>query len=180
LTSKPIIASVVLAVVCAGGAVALTGHQTPATPRTAQAADTTAGARTVAAADSPSTPVAATSPAASRSATRLLSTPSAIATKPSPSPSAAAVVTGPVYGQTVDTVDAAPNAFTKPGPLPKRPETVPLTVAGNYSTPWPGSLGGKYLMFWNGQHVTITGKGYFRIRYEIAWFNRVGQMVMPT
>ena len=80
----------------------------------------------------------------------------------------------------MDAVDTAPGRLTKPGPLPKRPETGPITATGNYSQPFKGSLGGKYLMFWSGQNVTITGTGYFRIRYEIAWFDRVGPMAMPT
>lgn len=88
--------------------------------------------------------------------------------------------TGPVYGQTVDTVDTAPALDVRPLPLPKRPELTPLTGTGKYSHPFKGSLGGKYLMFWQGDYITITGKGYFSVRYEIAWFNRAGLMQMPT
>lgn len=179
LTSKPIIASVALATACAGGAIALTADPSPASTGAAEAAKTVVS---VATATTPATltiPTVAASPSASHSATTS-GTPAATAPRTSSRPSAA-VPTSPVYGQTVDTADAAPaDRFAKPGPLPKRPGTVPITATGSYSQPFKGSLGGTYLMFWSGQYVTITGTGYFRVRYEIAWFNRVGPMVMPT
>lgn len=178
LTGKPMITAVVIATVAVGSAIAVAGHRSDPPSSAVQAADGTAGV----VAASPTEPTGAPSSSQSPSPTvsRTLGTPAASATRTSPALVTAPAVVSPFYGETVDTVDTAPNPFTKPEPLPKRPETVPITASGNYSQPFVGSLGGKYLMFWNGQHVTITGEGYFRIRYEIAWFNRVGQMVMPT
>lgn len=197
---KPIIASVAVAlVVCAGGAIAVAGRQAPSSPpATAQAADRAvtqipSSPGTAPAADSAAaTEVAAspTTPPVSASATPTLnrpttatprtSPPPSTGTETSPRPSAPSTAASPVYGQTVDTVDTAPDPYAAPGLLPKRPETAPITVTGKYSEPFKGSLGGRYLMFWPQQYVTITGKGYFSIRYEIAWFNRVGEMVMPS
>lgn len=179
LSSKPVIASVVLATLSAGGAIALTDHQS-AVSVTSQAADTSGSAVTPSSNTPTTAPSPSASPSASLSATPSLGTRAASATRTSPGPSLAVVVASPVYGQTVDTADAAPGPDSKPGPLPQRPETVPITATGDYSQPFKGSLGGKYLMFYRGQYVTITGEGYFRVRYEIAWFNRVGLMVMPT
>lgn len=199
LTSKPVLAAVVIATSCTGVAVALTAHRSPTSAGTEQAADPASGVpATSSATPAPPSPTAsATGPTAvpSSSATRNPGRPTATTTRTSRAPSIAPPATAPAtttttsttrttsspfYGQTVDTVDTAPDRFAKPGPLPKRPEAVPITATGNYSQPFKGSLGGKYLMFWNGQSVTITGTGYFCVRYEIAWFNRVGPMVMPT
>ncbi|MFF3500481.1 sigma-70 family RNA polymerase sigma factor [Streptomyces sp. NPDC003247] len=183
LTRRPVVASAaVSAVLCAGCLIAISGQQANPSPDTAQAADTAPGQVAEGSAPATASPSATSTLASPTASPRTKSTPSAspARTGQSPTPSAKATATGPVYGQTVDTVDTVPAPDTLPGTLPKRPETDPVTVTGSYSEPFKGSLGGQYLMFYSGQYTTITGKGYFAVRYEIGWFNRVGQMVMPT
>ncbi|MEU6141996.1 sigma-70 family RNA polymerase sigma factor [Streptomyces sp. NPDC047081] len=172
--SKPVAASVVLATACAAGAIAVAGHADPASPGTAQTADKAAAG--VVTTPSASSSVSA-SPSPSISASRKPS--AAATTRTTPSPSASKTKASPVYGQTVDTVDAAPDVNAKPAALPKRPDGT-FTVTGKYSEPFKGSLGGRYLLFWPQQYVTVTGKGYLSIRYEIGWFNRTGEMIMPS
>jgi RNA polymerase sigma factor (sigma-70 family) len=198
---KLAIASAAAAVLGVSAVIAMAGHGSPTSPDSGQAADksTVSGATVTAAGTSATSPTASqssktspgsaaphTSARSSGPAGRPTSATSTPVASPSPAtptntaPSTPQSPAGPVYGQTVDAVDTPPGRLTKPGPLPTRPETTPITATGNYSQPFKGSLGGKYLMFWSGQNVTITGTGYFCVRYEIAWFNRVGPMVMPT
>jgi hypothetical protein len=103
-------------------------------------------------------------------------TPSATV-KPTPTRTAPAA---PQYGGNVDKVDAAPPKLRKPGPLPKRPAGEVTAIAGRYENAKPGYIGGKYVMMRRGENVTLKGRGYLQVRYEIAWFNRPGSMVMPT
>ena len=186
LPGKPVIVAVAIVTACAGGAIAMAGGGSAAPSSAAQATDPSFGAAAGTVPASSTGLTATPSPSDARkttpmpSATRTQGVPTANTAPINPAPSTTTTASLPFYGQTVDAVDAAPDRMSKPGALPKRPETVPITGTGNYSQPFKGSLGGKYLMFWSGQNVTITGTGYFRVRYEIAWFNRVGQMVMPT
>lgn len=86
-----------------------------------------------------------------------------------------------VYGQTVDQVDTVGTAPGSPPPmLPVRPQGT-LTFGGNYSQPCSGCLSGDYLMFFQGQDVTITGTGYFSVAWEVGYGNNngPGQLVMP-
>ncbi|MGW0577056.1 RNA polymerase sigma factor [Streptomyces sp. NPDC002920] len=106
------------------------------------------------------------------------STTAEAATKPAPRHDKAKV--GPDYGQTVDTADGVPDPNAKPLALPRRPESASITGDGKWEPDFKGSMGGKYLMVFQGDYLTITGKGYFSVRYEIGWFNRVGLMQMPT
>lgn len=66
--------------------------------------------------------------------------------------------------------------------LAKLPASAAGVVAtgGSYLDGKPGFLGGKYVLMYRDSNVVLSGKGYFQIRYEIAYFNRPGQMVMPT
>jgi hypothetical protein len=80
----------------------------------------------------------------------------------------------------VDGVDQAPDRFTPPGPLPVRPAGEVTAVGGTYADPRKGWIGGRYVMMRRGEHVVLSGRGYVQVRYEIAWFNRPGSMVMPT
>ncbi|WP_432877498.1 hypothetical protein ACQPYH_28845 [Kribbella sp. CA-245084] len=65
--------------------------------------------------------------------------------------------------------------------LRERPAGAPVAaVGGNWSAPCSGCIGGKWLLFYSNQSVTLSGKGYFQVRWEVAYFNRVGQLVMPT
>ncbi len=174
---KPVTAAVALATVCVAGAIAVAGHRGSSSPDTAQAADGAVVATgTASATRMPSVLSVSASPSVSPSPSRT----KARATPKSPSPAASNTESAPVYGQTVDTVDTSPDPGTKPAILPKRPEAGSMTVTGKYSEPFKGSLGGRYLLFWPQQYVTVTGKGYLSIRYEIGWFNRTGEMIMPS
>jgi hypothetical protein len=121
-------------------------------------------------------PTPTTHPTATRRPTQPSPTPSATV-KPRPTQTTPAA---PQYGSNVDSVDAAPPKLRQPGPLPKRPAGELTAVAGRYENAKPGYIGGKYVMMRRGEHVTLRGKGYLQVRYEIAWFNRPGGMVMPT
>ncbi|KAI4598006.1 hypothetical protein KJ359_003815 [Pestalotiopsis sp. 9143b] len=35
-------------------------------------------------------------------------------------------------------------------------------------------------MFYEGQYVTLSGTGYFMVRWEVAYFNSYGEITMPT
>lgn len=87
-------------------------------------------------------------------------------------------------------VDPAPLAFPIIDGLYQRPEATPIAVVGpndgianSYSDPFPGSLGGRYLLFFRDSRVTVSGQGYLLVRWELAYFNRGGLLsadVMPT
>jgi hypothetical protein len=71
------------------------------------------------------------------------------------------------YGSVVDAVDAKPaTVSTFPGTLPNRNAgaAADFVIGGNWSTPVAGSLGGDYLMYFNGQYVSLKGTGYFQVR----------------
>lgn len=179
---KLVIVSTALAVVGVAGAIAIAAQGSSMPPDTTHVADnsTVGGVAATPTATSGVPSASTTSPTKTSPPTSTRGAPTSPTVGMNPRPSASPTEPSPVYGQTVDTVDTPGDRYAKPGPLPKRPETVPITGTGNYSQPFKGSLGGTYLMFWRGQNVTITGTGYFRVRYEIAWFNRTGGMVMPT
>jgi hypothetical protein len=86
----------------------------------------------------------------------------------------------PRYGSVVDAVDKAPDRLRPPAKLPARPAGEVTAIAGVYETAKKGYIGGKYVMMRRGEHVVLSGRGYIQVRYEIAWFNRPGGMVMPT
>ncbi|TDT97489.1 RNA polymerase sigma factor (sigma-70 family) [Streptomyces sp. 846.5] len=167
LSAKGVAAATALLVTAGAGTVyAVAGHDAPTRP---VAAPTRA----------PQTPVRAAShspsPSPSPSPSRTRTTPS-----PSSSPSPTRTVAAFVYGQTVDRTDSAPPAGRFPAALPVRPAGT-VSVTGNYTAPFKGALGGDYLMLFNTQKITISGRGYFSVRWEVAWFNRsAAQLVMPT
>ncbi|GHH86941.1 RNA polymerase sigma factor [Streptomyces capitiformicae] len=90
---------------------------------------------------------------------------------PSPSPSASPSPTRKtdLYGSVVDAVDRAPDPNTAPVALPRRPETG-LTSSG----------GARAVMNHRGDSVTLTGKGYVLVRWQLAPQYRPGGLVMPT
>nr|WP_203615658.1 sigma-70 family RNA polymerase sigma factor [Streptomyces sp. SID13726] len=94
-------------------------------------------------------------------------TPSASPT-PSPSPSATRRKTV-VYGSVVDAVDRAPDPDTPPAALPHRPETGITSTGGAHA-----------VMNHRGDSVTLTGKGYVLVRWQIAPLSRSGSLVMPA
>ncbi|RPB17396.1 hypothetical protein P167DRAFT_569854 [Morchella conica CCBAS932] len=84
-----------------------------------------------------------------------------------------------VYGSVVDAFDAAPAMYVAPSALPSR-DSGTLAVDGEYTKPFTGSLWGTELLFYRGSYLNITGKGYFQVRWEVAWFNTYGALVPPT
>ncbi len=97
-----------------------------------------------------------------------------------------AATTEPASSETTKSDAATTNPNTgAPYPivdgLYQRPEGTPVTaIDGKYEAPCPKCLGGKYLMFYRGDSITLSGQGYFLMRWETAYFNRVGELVMPT
>ena len=94
-------------------------------------------------------------------------------TSPSPSPTPA----GPVYGQTVDRAEGAPSATVKPGPLPVRPQTSPPAISGTFGAQHPGATGEMYVLDHRGDHLTVTGRGYLLVRWQLP---TLGQIFPPT
>ncbi|MFF7643271.1 sigma-70 family RNA polymerase sigma factor [Streptomyces canus] len=95
----------------------------------------------------------------------LPSTPSA---PPSPSPSATPTKTA-LYGSVVDAVDRAPDPDTRPAALPHRPETGITSTGGAHA-----------VMNHRGDGVTLTGRGYVLVRWQISPQYRAGSLVMPA
>ncbi|MFK4105781.1 RNA polymerase sigma factor [Streptomyces sp. NPDC019531] len=94
-------------------------------------------------------------------------TPSA---SPSASPSPSATPTkAALYGSVVDAVDRAPDPDTPPAALPHRPETGITSTGGAHA-----------VMNHRGDSVTLTGKGYVLVRWQIAPLSRAGSLVMPA
>jgi RNA polymerase sigma factor (sigma-70 family) len=87
--------------------------------------------------------------------------------------------TAAVYGSTVDEADAALSPYQKPATLPVRPADEPITATGKYE-PTQGNPN-QYVMNHNGDEIKLTGRGYFRVRWQIIyWTGRVGQVAMPS
>ncbi len=128
------------------------------------------------------------------------------ASPPSPSPTPTSMVSSTPTSMVLPTptsmvlptptsmVSSTPTSMVSPPPtsMVSPPQGPPLSlqhrsenslvtaVGGHYENPFHGSLGGKYLMFYRGDTVILKGQGYFLVRWEVAYFNRVGQLVMPT
>jgi RNA polymerase sigma factor (sigma-70 family) len=101
------------------------------------------------------------------------------ATRPSSAPRATVTATAVVvrYGMTVDEVEPSPPAGRRPVALPKRPQGTPVAGTGRFEDP----AGGKYVMKFNGDEVTLRGQGYFWVRWQIVFTaGGVGQVRMPT
>ena len=151
--TKPAVALSAGATIVAGGAYVVT--QTPEDPPPAIAAPT-------ARAQSPEAPTA--SPPRSPSASPSPS-PSA---SPSPSPSETRPKAD-AYGTVVDAVDTAPDPNARPAVLPHRTESGITSTGGAHAT-----------MNHRGDSVTLTGKGYVLVRWQISPQYRSGSLVMPT
>ncbi|MFG3020503.1 RNA polymerase sigma factor [Streptomyces sp. NPDC048254] len=104
-------------------------------------------------------------PAPSPSATASPSPSASPSASPSPSPSASAAP----YGSVVDAVDKAPDPDRRPGTLPHRPETGITSTGGAHA-----------VLNHRGDNVTLTGRGYVLVRWQIAPLSRVGSLVMPS
>ncbi|MFJ4245937.1 RNA polymerase sigma factor [Streptomyces iakyrus] len=88
---------------------------------------------------------------------------------PTPKPSPSATQKADPYGTVVDAVDRAPDPDTRPAALPRRPES------GITSTGGP-----KAVMQHRGDRVTLTGRGYVLVRWQISPRSRPGALVMPS
>ncbi|MFJ1609738.1 RNA polymerase sigma factor [Streptomyces sp. NPDC088253] len=155
LLTKPAVAVTAGATIAAGGLYVVT--RTPDDPPRALAAPTAAST-----ARPPSgrtgEPSASPTPSASPSAS---ASPS-----PSPSPSKTRVQ---LYGTVVDAVDSAPVASALPAALPRRAEKG-VTATGAPATG----------LTHRGETVTLSGQGYFRVRWQVLPQQRTGALLMPT
>lgn len=88
---------------------------------------------------------------------------------PTPRSSPSATKKTDPYGTVVDAVDRAPDPDTPPAALPRRPES------GITSTGGP-----KAVMQHRGDRVTLTGRGYVLVRWQISPGSRPGALVMPS
>ncbi|MEY9966806.1 LPXTG-motif cell wall-anchored protein [Streptacidiphilus sp. MAP12-16] len=67
------------------------------------------------------------------------------------------------------------------GQLPHRAEATAVhEVGGHWVAPVRGYLGGNWLLFHRGDTVTLQGKGYFLVRWEIEYWRGTGVVSMPT
>ncbi|MEU1179706.1 sigma-70 family RNA polymerase sigma factor [Streptomyces sp. NPDC005820] len=85
---------------------------------------------------------------------------------PSPSPSATRKA---VYGGVVDAVDKAPDPDTPPGALPHRAESGVTSTGGAHA-----------VMNHRGDAVTLSGRGYVLVRWQISPQSRAGSLVPPA
>ncbi|MER5834124.1 sigma-70 family RNA polymerase sigma factor [Streptomyces sp. NPDC002130] len=139
----------------------------PAVAMTAGATIVAGGAYVVTQPPDAPPPRAAATPTAT--ATSMPPRPSAPpAATPKASPSATKEKTDP-YGTVVDAVDRAPDPDARPAALPRRPES------GITSTGGP-----KAVMQHRGDSVTLTGRGYVLVRWQISPKSRPGALVMPS
>ncbi|MDG9714369.1 RNA polymerase sigma factor [Streptomyces sp. DH10] len=88
---------------------------------------------------------------------------------PTPTPSPSAKRKADLYGTVVDAVDRAPAPDARPAALPRRPES------GITSTGGP-----RAVMQHRGDSVTLSGRGYVLVRWQISPHARPGGVVMPT
>ncbi|MFF3330052.1 sigma-70 family RNA polymerase sigma factor [Streptomyces sp. NPDC002888] len=143
----------------------------PAVAMTAGATIVAGGAYVVVQTPDDPPPRAAVSPTASP-AGPTASSPAAPPTRsasPSPSPSASPTKKAEAYGSVVDAVDRAPDPTAKPAALPRRPETGVTSTGGAHAT-----------MNHRGDSVTLSGKGYVLVRWQISPQYRAGGLVMPS
>ncbi|MFJ3512049.1 RNA polymerase sigma factor [Streptomyces luteogriseus] len=117
--------------------------------------------------DAPPPRAAVTPTATAGSAPPRTSAPPAPAPAPKPSPTA--TKRADPYGTVVDAVDRAPDPNARPAALPRRPEDR-ITSTG----------GPKAVMQHRGDHVTLTGRGYVLVRWQISPGSRPGALVMPS
>ncbi|MFF3150434.1 sigma-70 family RNA polymerase sigma factor, partial [Streptomyces sp. NPDC057927] len=153
LLTKPAVAVTAGATLAAGGLYVVT--RAPDDPPPALAAPTAA---------STARPPSGRTGAPSASATPSPS-PSA-SPSPSPSPSKTRVQ---LYGTVVDAVDSAPAPNALPAALPRRAEKG-VTATGAPATG----------LTHRGETVTLSGQGYFRVRWQVLPQQRTGALLMPT
>ncbi|TMR99831.1 RNA polymerase sigma factor [Nonomuraea basaltis] len=81
-----------------------------------------------------------------------------------------------LYGTIVDAVDQAPPKNARPDPLPERRDgTIKITGKHDYSR-----FGGAPQINHRGDYVTLTGRGYFQVRWGVLYRNRAGDFPPAT
>jgi RNA polymerase sigma factor (sigma-70 family) len=105
------------------------------------------------------------------------------ATASSPAPTTPATPTPPpttnavaVYGSVVDAVDGAPPRNRKPATLPRRPEGTLRIAASGDNDPRPEVVS----LVHRGEWVTLSGRGYVRISWQVPYWVRAGGIVPPA
>jgi RNA polymerase sigma factor (sigma-70 family) len=150
----------------AGWSAKLLGALTkPAVAMTAGATIVAGGAYVVTQPPDAPPPRAAVTP----TATATSEPPTSAPPTPTPTPSPTATKKADLYGTVVDAVDRAPDPDARPAALPRRPES------GVTSTGGP-----KAVMQHRGDSVTLTGRGYVLVRWQISPHARPGGVVMPA
>ncbi|MFF3661383.1 RNA polymerase sigma factor [Streptomyces olivochromogenes] len=155
LLTKPAVAVTAGATLAAGGLYVVT--RAPDDPPPALAAPTAA---------STARPPSGRTGEPSASATPSPSLSASPSRSSSPSPSKTRVQ---LYGTVVDAVDSAPAASALPGALPRRAEKG-VTATGAPATG----------LTHRGETVTLSGQGYFRVRWQVLPQQRTGALFMPT
>ncbi|GGV88779.1 RNA polymerase sigma factor [Streptomyces massasporeus] len=151
----------------AGWSAKLLGALTkPAVAMTAGATIVAGGAYVVTQPPGAPPPRAAVTPTATTG-----SAPPGTSAPPAPTPKSSPTATKKAdpYGTVVDAVDRAPDPNARPAALPRRPES------GITSTGGP-----KAVMQHRGDSVTLTGRGYVLVRWQISPGSRPGALVMPS
>ncbi|SES16741.1 RNA polymerase sigma factor, sigma-70 family [Streptomyces sp. yr375] len=154
--TKPAVAVTAGATLAAGGAyvVVKTPDDRPPQASVVPTAERTAATTPAQSAASPSAAASSASPSASPSS--------------SSSPSASGSSAGR-YGSVVDAVDSAPGRGARPAALPQRPAPGVTSSGGAHAT-----------MNHRGDNVTLSGRGYVLVRWQISPQYRAGGLVMPT
>ncbi|MFF7771052.1 sigma-70 family RNA polymerase sigma factor [Streptomyces massasporeus] len=151
----------------AGWSAKLLGALTkPAVAMTAGATIVAGGAYVVTQPPDAAPPRAAVTPTATAG-----SAPPRTSAPPAPTPKSSPTATKKAdpYGTVVDAVDRAPDPNARPSALPRRPES------GITSTGGP-----KAVMQHRGDRVTLTGRGYVLVRWQISPGSRPGALVVPS
>ncbi|WP_156348221.1 hypothetical protein [Sphingomonas sp. Leaf34] len=64
-----------------------------------------------------------------------------------------------------------------PSDLQNRTSNGPIGVVdGRWIEPFKNALAGRWLLFHNGEFVTLKGQGYFRVRNEIEYWKKPGRV----
>jgi hypothetical protein len=156
------------AAVGGGRATAAGGSRTPT--RTRPTASHTAASHKAAS----HTAAAPTGDSTGRTPGTTPATPIASGTLPQISPK------GATYGQTVDQAEAAPPAAVRPRSLPVRPADRTITGTGRYEAPTAGSASGTWRLQHRGDALTLSGRGYVRVTWELAVGSGTGALRLPV
>jgi len=73
--------------------------------------------------------------------------------------------------------DKTPPRHQRPAVLPTRREGAALTTTGAYDSRSPN---GGFKLVHRGEQLTIAGRGYFQIRWQVIYRERAGHLQMPS